>query len=93
MPVYIRTSGYKIYFWSNENDEPVHFHITNGNPSTNDTKVWVLSNGSFQLAHNKSKISKNDLARIFSAMQSFYFDFLNFWKSYFDNDLKFFDKQ
>lgn len=30
MPVYLRTAGYKIYFWSNEKDEPVHFHVTKG---------------------------------------------------------------
>ena len=47
MPVYLRTLGYKIYFWSNEKDEPIHFHITKGDPSENDTKIWVLSKGSF----------------------------------------------
>ena len=52
MPIYIRTLGYKIYFWSNENNEPIHFHIAKGNPSENDTKIWVLSNGSFKIAHN-----------------------------------------
>ena len=26
-----------------EKDEPIHFHITKGNPSENDTKVWVLA--------------------------------------------------
>ena len=39
MPIYIRTLGYKIYIWSNESDEPIHFHITNGNPSENDAKL------------------------------------------------------
>lgn len=39
MPVYIRTFGYKIYFWSNEQFEPIHFHVTKGNPAENDTKV------------------------------------------------------
>lgn len=52
MPVYLRTLGYKIYFWSNEKDEPIYFHITKGNPSENDTKIWVLSNGSFKLVEN-----------------------------------------
>ena len=28
MPQFIRAAGYKIYFWSNENDEPIHFHAT-----------------------------------------------------------------
>lgn len=43
MPVYIRTLGYKICIWSNEKDEPIHFHITKENPSENDTRVWVLA--------------------------------------------------
>ena len=59
MPVYLRTSGYKVYFWSNEKDEPVHFHITKGN------------------------ISQKDLTRIFNVMESYYLNFLDFWKSYF----------
>ena len=82
MPVYLRTSGYKVYFWSNENDEPIHFHITKGDPDQNDTKIWVLSNGSFKVVHNKGRIPEKDLTRIFYAMQNYYFDFINFWKTY-----------
>lgn len=63
MPVYLRTAGYKIYFWSN---------------------------GSFQIAHNKSNISQKELNRIFTAMESYYFNFLDFWKSYF-NEIKFYN--
>lgn len=25
MPQFIRAAGYKIYFWSNESGEPIHF--------------------------------------------------------------------
>ena len=53
MPQFIRAAGYKIYFWSNENDEPIHFHATKGNPDKNDTKVWLLENGSFKLAQKR----------------------------------------
>ena len=49
MPIYIRTLGYKIYFWSNENNEPIHFHIAKGNPTENDT---------FQTDHSKLLIIK-----------------------------------
>lgn len=91
MPIYIRTLGYKIYFWSNENNEPIHFHITKGNPAKNDTKIWVLSNGAFKIAHNKNQIPSKDLSRIFSAMQSYYFDFLNFWKNYYNSDIIFYE--
>ncbi len=90
MPVYLRTSGYKVYFWSNENDEPIHFHITKGDPDQNDTKVWVLSNGSFKVAHNKGRIPEKDLFRIFYAMQNYYFDFINFWKNY-HQQIKFYE--
>ena len=91
MPVYLRTGGYKIYFWSDENGEPIHFHVTKGNPGKDDTKIWTLSNGSFKLAHNKGKIPERDLSRIFSAMQNYYPDFISFWKTYHHDDLKFYE--
>ncbi|MBO6219448.1 MAG: DUF4160 domain-containing protein [Treponema sp.] len=91
MPVYLRTGGYKIYFWSNENGEPIHFHVTKGNPGKDDTKIWALSNGSFKLAHNKGKIPEKDLSRIFSAMQNYYLDFISFWKTYHHDELKFYE--
>ncbi len=62
MPQFIRAAGYKIYFWSNEKGEPIHFHATKGDPDENDTKVWVLQNGSFKVAHNKGRISEKDLS-------------------------------
>ena len=64
---------------------------TKGDPSENDTKIWVLSNGSFKLANNKGKISKSDLSRIFSIMQSYYYDYLAFWKNYFSDEIKFYE--
>ena len=48
MPVYVRYNGWYVYFWTNENDEPIHFHIAEGKPSENATKIWVLSNNSFR---------------------------------------------
>ncbi len=90
MPQFIRAAGYKIYFWSNEQGEPIHFHATKGDPDKNDTKVWVLANGSLKLAHNKGCIPEKDLSRIFTAMQFYYLDFITFWKSYFDGEVQFY---
>lgn len=90
MPVYIRAAGYKVYFWTNEGDEPIHFHVTKGVPSENDTKIWVLSNGSFLLAHNKSKIPQKDLLKIFLVMKDSYFEFLSFWKIYHPETIQFY---
>lgn len=39
MPSIFNVFGYKIYFWSNENGEPVHVHICKGVPKANATKV------------------------------------------------------
>lgn len=89
MPVYLKTAGYKVYIWTNEKNEPVHFHVTKGDPSEHDTKIWVLANGSFQLAHNKGRVPQKDLTRIFSTMESYYFTFIDFWKSYF-GEIKFY---
>ena len=85
MPQFIRAAGYKIYFWSNESGESIHFHATKGDPDKNDTKIWVLQNGSFKIAHNKGRIPEKDLSRIFSAMQFYYLEFIEFWKNYFGN--------
>ncbi|MBQ8813590.1 MAG: DUF4160 domain-containing protein [Lachnospiraceae bacterium] len=32
MPSLFTVSGYKVYFWSNENNEPIHVHISKGKP-------------------------------------------------------------
>ena len=37
--------GYKVYFWSNENNEPIHVHISKGSPSPNAAKIWLTSKG------------------------------------------------
>lgn len=66
MPLVKLLFGYQIYFWSNENSEPVHFHISKGKRGNNSTKFWVLSDGSVMLCHNKSRYSKKDISKIIS---------------------------
>ena len=39
LPNLFEVSGYKIFFWSNENNEPIHVHICKGKPSKNSTKI------------------------------------------------------
>ena len=45
MPSILEFLGYKIYFWSNENFEPIHVHISKGNPTIHSTKVWLTKAG------------------------------------------------
>ena len=63
MPSLFSIFGYKVYFWSNENDEPIHVHVCKGSPQKDATKVWITEDGPV-LEHNKSKIPKKDLKRI-----------------------------
>ena len=35
LPKLFMVSGYSVYFWSNENNEPIHVHVAKGKPTPN----------------------------------------------------------
>ena len=82
MPVYIRYKGWYVYFWTNENDEPIHFHIAEGKPAANATKIWILSNGSFQLENNNSHVPPKILRHILAVMQASVEEYIELWQQY-----------
>ena len=43
MPRIFKIGSYLVYFWSNENDplEPVHVHVSEGEPSERATNIWI----------------------------------------------------
>lgn len=87
----MKQCGYKIYFWSNENDEPIHIHISKGNPTINSTKIWLTKSGGTIVANNKSNIPMNDLKKILKVVNDNYFLILIKWKNYFEGqELKFY---
>lgn len=45
LPKLFMVSGYTVYFWSNENDEPIHVHVAKGKPTPNATKIWLTRSG------------------------------------------------
>lgn len=51
MPQVFVILGYIVYFWSNENDEPIHVHVCKGSPQKDATKVWITEDGPV-LEHN-----------------------------------------
>ena len=79
----MRVIGYKIYFWTNENSEPIHVHISKGNISSNSTKVWLTKSGGCILANNKSKIPDNDLNKLLNIVSRHYFLIISKWKEYY----------
>lgn len=64
MPKIMMIAGYQISIGSNENDEPIHVYVSKKKPSPNNTKLWLLSNGAFVIAYNKSRIDEKELKKI-----------------------------
>ncbi len=85
MPQVFRVGGYWVYFWTNENEplEPVHVHISKGNPSSNATKVWITSKGKCYLCNNNSRIPERTLRNIMRLIEARSDEVLKMWKEYF----------
>lgn len=65
MPIITYIYGYQIYIWSNENNEPIHFHVAKGKRGANNTKFWILSKGEVVLdKHNSSRYNRRDMMKI-----------------------------
>jgi hypothetical protein len=80
-----------IFFWSGENDEPIHVHIAIVDPAPNATKIWLTKSGGLIVAHNKSQIPPKDLNRLLQIIRNDYNFICNEWKQHFDvNDIKFY---
>ena len=87
----MKRCGYSVYFWSNENNEPIHIHISKGRPIGNSTKVWLTKAGGSIIANNKSNIPINDLKKIQKLINDNYFFILEKWKNYFEGqEIKFY---
>lgn len=91
MPSIFELYGYKVFFWSNENSEPIHVHISKGRPIPNSTKVWLTKRGGCILANNNSKIPDKDLNSIMETIASNYFYIISKWKETYQlDDVKFY---
>lgn len=91
MPNLFNYLGYTIFFWANENFEPIHVHISKGSPNKNSTKVWITKSGDCILVNNENKIPKQDLNKLFKAIQSNYFFIISEWKNFYGvNQIKFY---
>lgn len=54
--------GYLFYFWSNEEGEPPHIHVSKGTPSSTSTKFRITKEG-IELAHNDGQIPAHELKK------------------------------
>lgn len=83
LPSLFIASGYRIYFWSNENNEPIHVHVSKGNPTPNSTKIWLTRKGGCLVANNKSQIPENELNELMDIISAQYFMICVKWKEFF----------
>lgn len=86
LPSLFSVSGYKIFFWSNENNEPIHVHISKGKLSPNATKVWLTKNGGCILANNGSHIPDKELRELMDFISAQFFYICAEWKKHFVTD-------
>ena len=70
MPKLYDLGQYSIFFWSNENEEPIHVHVCVGRATINATKIWLTANGDCIVAHNRNRIPNSDLNEIMESIKS-----------------------
>lgn len=86
MPNLFTVSGYKIYFWANEDGEPIHVHVSKGKPSPNSTKIWLTKKGGCILAGNGNQIPKKELNQLMIFISAQFFLICSAWKEFFITD-------
>ena len=86
LPKLFSIHGYGIYFWSQENNEPIHVHVGKGFPSKNDTKLWLTADGGCIIANNNGKIPTHDLNEIMQIVSAQFFLICAKWKEHFKVD-------
>ena len=86
MPSIFKIGSYVVFFWSNEQNEPIHVHISEGKPHPNATKIWLTKSGGCFIAHNKSKIPADVLNKALEVISAHYFMLCRAWKEFFNMD-------
>ena len=86
MPKLFTIMGYLIFFWSNENNEPIHVHITPGTLHENATKISITRDAQCIIAHNKDRIPMSDLKKLLEVISAQFFMICSRWKEFFNVD-------
>ncbi len=86
LPSLFTVSGYKVYFWSNELNEPIHVHVSKGRPSANATKLWITRNGGCIVANSNGDIPQRELNELMEFISAQFFMICSEWKKFFVTD-------
>lgn len=86
LPKLFMVSGYIVYFWSNEEGEPINVHVSKGKPSPNATKIWLTRAGGCIVASNGSNIPNKELNELTDIISAQFFMICSKWKQFFITD-------
>ena len=86
MPKLFTVSGYIVYFWSNEEGEPIHVHVSKGRPTPNATKIWLTRTGGCIVASNGSQNASKELNELMEFISAQFFIICARWKQFFVTD-------
>lgn len=66
MPQLFKVGNYYVYFWLDEGKplEPVHFHISEGKPTKNATKVFITKNKKCYISYTNPRDKKQTISNI-----------------------------
>ena len=82
MPKIFTIMGYVIYFWSNENYEPIHVHVAKGALRPNATKVWLTKSGGCVLEKRQDDVAQKDLNELMEIIAAQHFLICLHWKKH-----------
>jgi hypothetical protein len=61
MPIVLEINGYKFKFYSNENEEPAHVHVTKGRGNT---KYWLRPSIEEEYSYNFTVRERRDIRNL-----------------------------
>lgn len=77
MPTVLILNGFRFFFWSNENNEPIHIHVEKADGLG---KIWLESQIEIAYMNEFSKKEVNQIMEITEANREL---FKNKWNEYF----------
>lgn len=90
MPRLYLFQGFAIFFWTAENGEPVHVHVSKGRPAAGATKIWLTRSGGCFLANNASRLTKSELANVMDFIALNHAEICERWRDYFHGDISYY---
>lgn len=91
MPQIFKIGKYYVYFWANEGNplEPVHVHVSEGQPASNATKIWITRAGKCLICNNISQVPDRTLKNIAAIVEARSEEVIRKWYNFF-GELRFF---